>query len=210
VFEVVDALSLLETIAFQARICLIYDSGVFYMKSMFYRPTTVLTIPESEISFKSIEHTTTPLAECLRKLTVSWRESYRPLEQHASQYKSRLDKIEYIVNGTTGNRIEEMSCLIYNTRILVNTFTEFWGYRRGLCWKLVTFKTFYTGALLQPMDGILVSSEHAPAVQGVVESVETDPNNHEVRVTAWYPIATSSITVTPFPYLLFPPGSAFS
>jgi hypothetical protein len=160
------------------------------MKSMFYQPADFLALSESSAVRKSIQHSSTSLAETIRKLVGRWLQSYRPLEQDTTQYKAHKDICTYEATSTqlTGNRIEVISCILYNVKTLVQTMINFWGYRKTNSFRLMTIKADYGAAVLQPMDGIIVSASEAESGLGIVQSVEVDVNNHEVTLVVWYPI----------------------
>jgi hypothetical protein len=186
--EVADAINVIEEVAFQARIGLVFDAGVVYMRPLFYGPQQTLAINENDIWFKSMVHSTTNLADTCRKIETTWRPSYRPFDRDATQYLARAQKVYFYNNGITGNKIDHIECVIYNNKTLAQTMTNFWGYRKSFVYKTMALSLSYSAAILQPFDGLITTSSHITGVTGVIESVEIDINAHEVRVGVWLPI----------------------
>lgn len=187
-YDITNAWSIIETIAFQARIGLVIDCGIIYFKPLYYPPVSVLTLTTEDIVFKSIEQSSTSLGSAIRKLTATWKPDDAPVFNSELGNKHKYETTFGITDAYTVNRTERIQCTIYNNPTLVATMVNFWGYRKTRSWRTYTAKSFYLGSILQPLDGCILDTDQTPGIMGTIQGLTIDLNNHEVTLDLWYPI----------------------
>lgn len=221
-FDKRNALRAAEEISLQCKCGLIMDSGLVQIQYLAEAPIQAELYTEDQIEMESMDLTFTPTSEVTTKLIGTYTESYRDKQRLTQVHEKKTREFEHVLRSLVKNdrrsqsdtklivyrnnitlyglKPRDESFYIYNDGDIVRNVLDFWGYRFSNSWKLVRVKVPFSGARLQPYDGVTLELTDASylgsmLVKGEVVEIETDFVNRSCSLLLWLPMKAGSIFV---------------
>lgn len=184
VFERKNVLDLLQEIAWQARIGIWENNGVFYLRYLSEQPNHIESLTQSDVLEQSISLSFTRTEEVVTKFIALYKEDY-------SQTEPIKLTLRHNVN-LYGSLEREFDFYIYNNRDLVEKSATFWMIRYCNTWKIAKFKLPLTKLKIESLDAVLLNFAEkyfstAPVV-GIVQSAAYDTIDNSIDVEVWIPV----------------------
>lgn len=206
-FKKIDAIQLMQEIAWQARCTIWSKFDTLYIKYLSEEPTSIDTITEADIEEKSLELTCTDTMDLVTKFTALWRPSYDIQEPYKIVLRSNVKKYDEIS--------EEHDFYIYNIHSLVMKSATFWMIQKANTFKRVNFKTFLHKLKLEAHDCVTLNLANdlicTGSTKAIIEKADYDSATNTITLTCWLPILFGQMTRFDFAWpagisinLLFP------
>lgn len=170
IFDQPNILSLIESIAFQARCVLFIKNGVVTIIYLSEVPTAVDTLTENNTQLKTIDLSFTTTEDIVTKIDATWKSDYSGRDENSNTFVYRNNISLF------GLRTQEINFFIYNIESLVQLSAAFWGFRFSNSWRVITSGTFLKNLEFETLDAV---DYNIPAISsntllGVLEEVGHD------------------------------------
>lgn len=196
-----NALRVAQRIAWESRCALSVINNVALLYYLPNIPAPILTLDESNIEEKSIEVKFSEMSEIITRLTLGYKDSYKPRPARAFLDSKRRQKIDnqHLLIGSQNVNIygviqEKKDIISYNIANYVTTTGNFWLNRMSNSWMRVKLNTFLQGTLLLPFDGVFlnVKQDLNYASFAVVESASFNFQDKTTTLELLLPITQGS------------------
>lgn len=188
-FNLQDAVQLMQDIAWQARCAIFMKFDTLYIKYLAAEVAAIDTVTEDDIDFATLTLTCTPTEDLVTKLIATWKPSYN-LDDYKIVLRSNISKYDVIS--------EENNFYIYNIYELVIKSATFWMIRRGNTWKRVSFSVPLNKLNLETYDTININLANnliaTGATKALVESADYDSQSNTISLQCWLPILFGQMT----------------
>lgn len=193
-----NAATVLQEIAWQARCSLYEDGGVYYIKYLAEEPDSVVTLSDSDVLFNTFKITLTNTEDLVTKLIAKWREDYLPIEDGDEQPEVVLRH-----NVKKYGLLErDVDFYIYNIESLVEKSATFWLIRLSNTWKQATFSLDSNKVRIEALDCITLDFDEdlvaSDPVKCLVTDVSYSPNEAVMQLSVWIPVRAGEMTQYPF------------
>lgn len=194
------AMQVLEEISYQLRCAIWFKGGRFYLKYLPKREDPVDTITEDDVESGTMQVFGNDSEDLVTKWTINWRDELDKSSPNRVIYRYHIRKYGLISAN--------YDCYIFNTRLAVCKFAQFWLIRKANTWKKIKFSTFMSKLRLEPFDPVLIDFTHPwvndpgcvnPTI-GIVEEAAYDSNTQRIQLTIWLPIRFGEMCPYDFAY----------
>ncbi len=191
-FDRKNILTILEEIAFQARLGLWLDNGVFKIKYLPLESGSVDTITEQDIEFGTLELEHSRTEDIVTKFVARYKFHHEDKEPNKIVLRYNINKY--------GTVVKEYDYYAYNISSCVYMSAVFWILRKANTWKKIKFKTPLHKLNLETYDTILLNFTNPYVafvpVLGIIESCKYDSQNWSIEFEVWTPVRIGEM----FPY----------
>jgi len=178
IFDQPNVLSLIESIAFQARCVLFIKNGVVTIIYLSEVPTAVDTLTENNTQLKTIDLSFTTTEDIITKIDATWLSDYsgRDLNSNVFIYRNNV--------ALFGLRAKEINFFIYNIESLVQLSAAFWGFRFSNSWRVIESGTFLKNLEFETLDAVdyTLPILSPNTIIGVLEEVGHDTGTDLLRL----------------------------
>lgn len=188
ILEKVDAFSLIEDIAWQARCKVWIKEQVVYIMYLPAALVPVATLNSSNIEEGSLEMTFTPTDELYTKLVALWKPDYSKEKEWKVTVRRNLWRY--------GENSEERRIFIYNDETLVYKSITFWLVRWSNTFKLAKCRVFLDSVVLETNDAVTFAAGNpfsTDAITGQVISSEYDTVANSIDLLVWIPVLSGTM-----------------
>lgn len=185
--EAREVLDLISDIAYQARLAVIYTSGVAKLVYLSETPASYTSFADSSILQNSLSYGFTSKDDIVTRVTSSWRRDYVN------------DEAPYVYTSNEdiyGTEELEQNIFIYTHYNLVKLTTDFWGNRKANSWRTIDWSGFLDAIKLECFDTVAINTPTYTLtnIRGEVSSINYDSLANRVTLSAT--MASKSGTLT--------------
>lgn len=191
-----DALRLIEDIAWQNRCASYIKNEVVYLQYLAETPTPVKTFTEDDIEDGSMTIELTSTEDIVTKFIADWKNDYAENGSNKSIFRYNIAKY--------GLWPKSYSFYTFNIESLVQKTSTFWLIRYANAWKRISFTTFLTNLDIESFDHILIDFADNflanEAIPCLVEQCSFDSNAMTIKIVCWCPVRSGEMTQYNFAY----------
>ena len=196
--ERVDAIQLIEDIAWQARCAVWINNDIIYIKYLSTTDTTVANINQTNIKTDSLVVEFTETEDLVTKFIAEWRPHELQERAHEIIFRNNIPKYGLIE--------KRYQFWIYNIEELVVKSSMFWQIRYSNTWKKLRCKVFLDflnrdlfDYLNINFDTTLIANNDA-TVTGIIDSINYDPSAYNIDLEIWTDIRSGEMYQFPWAF----------